>query len=115
MISPTTPAEISKGALFTSDKACYVPHGAETGAPDDHNACILCEAAQGVRCARAGRWSGGLGHPDLFPIMAVYRKEEETCRWPFLSLSAGLPSRCSGTTTQQRWDCPPVRGARWYE
>jgi hypothetical protein len=44
--------------LSTSDKACYVPHGAETGAPDGHNACILCEAAQGVRCARAGRRSG---------------------------------------------------------
>src|SRR4029434_344620 len=48
--------------------------------------------------------------PEAFPIMSVYRKEEETCRWPFLSLSAGLPSRCSGTTTQQRWDCPQCRG-----
>ena len=47
----------------TSDKACYVPHGADTGAPDGHKACILCEAAQGVRCARAGRRSGSLGHP----------------------------------------------------
>src|SRR4029450_4863926 len=28
--------------------------------------------------------------------MAVYRKEEEAFRWPFLALYAVLPSRCSG-------------------
>src|SRR4030095_16684026 len=48
--------------------------------------------------------------PGAFPITSVYRKEEETCRWPLLSLSAGLPSRSSGTTTQQRWDCPQCGG-----
>jgi hypothetical protein len=58
------------------DNGLYVAHGVVAGAPDGHKACILCEAAQGVRCARAGRRSGSLGHPGLFPIMSVYRKLE---------------------------------------
>src|SRR3954453_5699536 len=44
--------------------------------------------------------------------MAVYRKEDETCRWRFLSLSAR-------STLSMQWDhnaavlgLPPVRGAR---
>ena len=56
----TRPAR-GRAGLTGSDKACYVPHGVKTGAPDRHCAHLPQYAAPHVRCTAFVRGRGGAG------------------------------------------------------